>query len=79
MSSLIETIEAVDVRVSDDALIVTLKDGRAVSAPLKWFPRLQAATPVQRSKWEILGPGTTLHWEEIDEDISVRWLLTGTD
>lgn len=79
MSSLIETIEAVDVHVSHDVLVVRLKDGRTVSAPLKWFPRLQAATPEQRTEWEILGPGTTLHWEEIDEDISVRWLLTGAD
>lgn len=66
---------AVDARVTDDALEVTLSDGRMVSAPLEWFPRLRDATPVQRENWRLIGPGIGLHWDEIDEDISVRSLL----
>lgn len=77
MRSLIRSDEAVSATVTDDSLIVRLNDGRSVSAPLAWFPRLVAATPEERSRWEIIGPGEGIHWEEIDEDISVRWLLTG--
>jgi len=56
-------------------MIVHLMDGRAISVPLAWFPRLQSATPTQREKWELLGKGIGIHWEEIDEDISVPRLL----
>ena len=66
---------AVDVTCSDDSLIVVLDDGRTVSAPLEWFPRLLAATPEQRKAWEPIGGGIGLHWEAIDEDISVASLL----
>lgn len=66
---------AVDVSCSDDALSVVLDDGRAVSVPLVWFPRLVAATPRQRKQWEPIGAGIGIHWEAIDEDISVASLL----
>jgi uncharacterized protein DUF2442 len=66
---------AVDAACSDDALTVVLNDGRTVSAPLEWFPRLRAATPEQRKAWEPIGGGIGLHWEAIDEDISVASLL----
>jgi len=59
----------------DEQMIVHLMDGRAISVPLAWFPRLQSATPTQREKWELLGKGIGIHWEEIDEDISVPRLL----
>ena len=69
---------AQDVQCSDDALTVILVDGRVVSAPLSWFPRLSQASPEQKSKWELLGDGEGIHWPEIDEDLSIAGLLQGT-
>jgi hypothetical protein len=73
----LETSEAlaVDVSCSDDELTVVLDDGRSVSVPLEWFPRLAAATPRQRKQWEPIGGGIGIHWDAIDEDISVASLL----
>ena len=67
--------DAVDVACTDDELIVTLVDGRKVSAPLEWFPRLLRATPEQRAKWRLIGGGVGIHWQDVDDDISVRSLL----
>jgi len=67
--------DAIDVEVTHDELIVDLADGRRVAAPLEWYPRLLKATPSQRSNWRLIGRGIGIHWEEIDEDISVRSLL----
>ena len=77
MSTLTEKTEAlaVEVSCSADALSVTLTDGRVVSVPLVWFPRLADASPRQRSDWELIGGGIGIHWEAIDEDISVGSLL----
>src|SRR5438093_12757297 len=77
MSTLVEKTEALAVGVScsNDALSVTLSDGRVVSAPLVWFPRLLDASPSERSDWELIGGGIGIHWELIDEDISVDSLL----
>ncbi len=66
---------AVEVSCSNDELSVTLSDGRVVSVPLVWFPRLAGATPRDRSDWELIGGGIGIHWTEIDEDISVESLL----
>ncbi|HET7087661.1 MAG TPA: DUF2442 domain-containing protein, partial [Anaerolineae bacterium] len=66
---------AVDVRFTDDALIVSLSDGREVSVPLEWFPRLRDATPKQRKNWRLIAKGIGIHWESIDEDIAVSTLL----
>jgi hypothetical protein len=66
---------AVDVTVTDERLIVTLADGRELSAPLAWFPRLSEATREQRQKWRLIGRGHGIHWPEVDEDISVVSLL----
>ena len=66
---------AVDVSCSAHALDVTLADGRTISAPLAWFSRLLEATPYQRAKWELIGGGIGIHWEAIDEDISIASLL----
>src|SRR5436309_12850120 len=66
---------AVDVSCLSDALTVVLDDGRTVSVPLVWFPRLLSATEKQRREWEFIGGGIGIHWEEIDEDISVASLL----
>jgi hypothetical protein len=67
--------DAVDVACTAEELVVTLADGRRVSAPLTWFPRLLGATPAQRAKWRLIGKGVGIHWDDVDEDISVRSLL----
>jgi len=64
-----------DVEVTDAELIVRLRDGRRLAAPLGWFPRLKAATPVQRANWEEAAAGLGIHWPDIDEDIGVAGLL----
>jgi hypothetical protein len=66
---------AVDVSLTEGALHVVLADGREVSAPLAWFPRLQRATEEQRRQWRLIGGGVGIHWEAVDEDISVESLL----
>jgi hypothetical protein len=66
---------AVKVTCCNDSLSVILADGRTVSAPLVWFPRLLVATPKQRAKWEFIGGGIGIHWPAIDEDISISSLL----
>lgn len=66
---------ATDVRIKSSALLVSLADGREISVPLEWFPRLLKATRTQRSNWRLIGGGIGIHWEEIDEDISVEALL----
>ena len=67
--------DAVDVTFTKDSLVVTLADGRCVSAPLEWFPRLLGATARQRRNLRFIGNGVGIHWEDVDEDISVRSLL----
>jgi len=66
---------AIDVAVTDDRLIVTLADGRELSAPLAWFPRLLEASDAQRRKWRFIGRGHGIHWPDVDEDVSVASLL----
>ena len=67
----------VDVSFDRDALSVRLKDGRTISVPLAWYPRLFQATAEQRRNWKIAGGGYGIHWPEIDEDISTEGLLRG--
>ncbi|MGA8660027.1 MAG: DUF2442 domain-containing protein [Chthoniobacterales bacterium] len=67
--------DVVDVEVLDAELIVRLSDGRTVSAPLAWFPRLLHSTAEQRKNWRLIGKGVGIHWPDFDEDISVRSLL----
>ena len=71
--------KAIAVEITEDSLDVTLVDGRRVSAPLEWFPRLRNATLQQRLTWRFIGPGIGIHWDEIDEDISVRSLLASEE
>lgn len=66
---------AVDVRFQNDALHFILADGREISAPIEWFPRLRDATAEQRRKWRLIGNGIGVHWPEIDEDIAVSTLM----
>jgi hypothetical protein len=68
---------ATQVRVTDDELVVELADGRKLSAPLVWFPRLLAGSPAERAQWELLGEGEGVHWPALDEDLSVAGLLAG--
>jgi len=66
-----------DVRVTDDVISVDLYDGRTITVPLAWYPRLLHATPVQRANWRIAGGGYGIHWSDIDEDLSAQGLLQG--
>ena len=68
---------ASDVEITDDSLCVSLDDGRRISVPLAWYPRLTHATPQERDRWEFIGGGRGIHWPAIDEDISVENLLNG--
>lgn len=77
MSTLSITREPVTLDVSFNAHSVTfvLADGRSISAPLEWFPRLRDASPEQRDNWRLIGRGSGVHWPDIDEDVSVLGLM----
>lgn len=66
-----------EVEITDDALTVSLMDGRTISVPLAWYPRLLNATAAQRENWRISGGGYGLHWPDLDEDLSTAGLLRG--
>ena len=74
-----QTALAKAVSFSQDMLQVQLVDGRVIAAPLSWFPLLLNATPAQRNQFEIGGHGMSIHWPEIDEDLSVAGLMAGSD
>lgn len=73
----IEIPYAVDVRSTEDTLTVDLSDGRTISVQLCWYPRLEHASPEERTNWRLIGKGQGIHWGDIDEDISVEGLLAG--
>lgn len=79
MSSLVLRVEpkAMAIACSDDELRVSLTDGRTLSVPIAWFPRLAHASISERAEYEILGDGEGVHWPKVDEDISVAGLLAG--
>ncbi|MXY73186.1 MAG: DUF2442 domain-containing protein [Dehalococcoidia bacterium] len=66
-----------DVRVTEDTLTVDLLDGRTISVPLTWYPRLLHATEAQRNNWQVAGGGFGIHWPDVDEDLSTEGLLRG--
>jgi uncharacterized protein DUF2442 len=68
---------AIAVAVTDDTLTVDLADGRSVSVPLTWYPRLLHATPSERRNWQLIAGGEGVHWPGVDEDISVASLIAG--
>ena len=68
---------ATKVTVTDDTLTFELADGRTISAPIPWYPRLSHATPQERANFELIGRGIGVHWPDLDEDISVENLLKG--
>ena len=78
-SSVLErhTPDAENVTITEDTLAVDLSDGRTISVPLTWFPRLVHASPEERDNWRLIGKGQGIHWEDVDEDISVEGLLAG--
>ncbi len=70
-------VTAVDVRVTAEALCVSLSDGRAITVPTSWFPRLASATPERLANWRLVGGGEGIHWPDLDEDLDVASLLRG--
>ena len=68
-------IKATDVWFSNDMLFVRLDDGREIGTPLEWFPKLRDASDLDRKNWRFIGKGIGIHWEKIDEDISISGLL----
>jgi hypothetical protein len=80
MSTLAKEIEIPsieNVKMSDDTLCVDLSDGRSISVPLAWYPRLSHASATERRRWRLVGRGSGIHWKDLDEDISVENLLAG--
>ena len=71
------SVTATQVSVTDDTLTLELSDGRSISAPLAWYPRLLHGTVEDRSRWRLIGQGRGIHWRDLDEDISVENLLAG--
>ena len=70
-------VSAQNVTVTEDSLTVDLSDGRTVTVPLAWFPRLLHGTPEERNHWRLIGDGEGIHWQDLDEDISVENLILG--
>ena len=73
----IEIPAVLDVALTGDTLTVELEDGRTLSVPLAWYPRLAHASPDERNNWRVIGAGAGIHWEELDEDISIENLIAG--
>ena len=69
--------QAESVEVSEDSLVVNLMDGRTISVPIAWYPRLAHGTKIERSNWRLIGRGEGIHWPDLDEDISIEGLLAG--
>ncbi len=67
---------ATEVWLDDEMLHVRLSDGREISVPLEWYPRLRNASPEQRANWRLIGKGVGIHWEDVDEDLSIAGLLS---
>ena len=72
-----EVPEAMNVKVTEDTLTADLRDGRTISVPLVWYPRLVHASPQERGNWELIANGRHIHWPDLDEDLSVEGLLAG--
>jgi hypothetical protein len=73
----VESATARHVRVTAERLVVDLHDGRQVSVPVAWYPRLAEGTPAERRRWEFIGRGLGIHWPDLDEDIEVEALILG--
>jgi hypothetical protein len=77
MSTSTVDVQAKSVAITEDALIVCLVDGRTITVPLEWFPRLVHGTTAERKNWRLIGKGEGLHWPDLDEDININDLLLG--
>ncbi len=77
MSSLVTETQITAVAVTEDSLVVDLADGRTVSVPLAWYPRLWHGEQAERDNWRLIGQGEGIHWPDLDEDISVENILYG--
>jgi hypothetical protein len=77
MSTLTAEAKAHDISITEDTLAVDLNDGRTISVPLAWYPRLLHGTPEERNNWRLIGDKEGVHWPDLDEDISVENLLLG--
>jgi hypothetical protein len=77
MSTLTAEAKAQSITVTDDTLSVDLTDGRTISVPLVWYPRLMHGTEEERKNWRIIGDKEGIHWPDLDEDISIENLLMG--
>ena len=73
----IEIPAAENIAVTEDTLSVDLSDGRTISVPLAWYPRLTYASQIEKDNWRLIGKGYGIHWDDLDEDISVEGLLAG--
>lgn len=77
MSTLVAEVRAQTLVITEDSLIVDLSDGRSITVPLAWYPRLVHGTPEERSNWRWIGDREGIHWTDLDEDISVENLILG--
>lgn len=73
----LDAANALGLSITDDTLTVELSDGRSISIPLEWYPRLVHGTSEERNNWRIIGKGQGLHWVDLDEDISVEGIILG--
>ena len=73
----ISLVKAQNIVVTDDTLVVDFTDGRSISAPLVWYPRLLHGLPSERNNWQLIGDGEGIHWPDLDEDLSVEGILLG--
>ena len=69
--------EVMTIEVTEDTLTAELSDGRTISVPISWYPRLVHATPEERNNWELIGTGQGIHWPDLDEDLSIEGFLAG--
>ncbi|NBC03538.1 MAG: DUF2442 domain-containing protein [Bacteroidetes bacterium] len=78
MSTLVKNklVKATDLEFTEDALKVFLEDGREMTVPIEWFPKLRNASPQERNNWRFIGNGVGIHWNSLDEDISIKGLLS---
>ena len=70
-------VKAIDVRITDDLFYAILEDGREIGVPYNWFFRLEQASEEQRNNWRFIGDGHGIHWEDVDEDVSIQGILKG--
>jgi len=73
----LHTLQIQHVKITDDSLSVDLTDGRTITVPLGWFPRLLHGSPDERNDWRVIGEGEGIHWENLDEDISLEHIIKG--